>query len=82
MCNSCEILSINGVLCHELGCPEAWKDEVRECKWCGEKFKPERDYQDCCSHSCEVAYHNLDCCCEECFTEDEIEVLSEMEVKE
>lgn len=28
MCDSCEVLTINGVYCHELGCPEAWKDEI------------------------------------------------------
>lgn len=73
MCDSCEVMSINGVLCHEQGCPHAWKDESRECKWCGQEFNPERSEQDCCSHSCEVAYHNLDCMCEECFTDEEIE---------
>jgi hypothetical protein len=65
-CNSCNVLYINGVKCHERGCPEAWKDEERECKWCGNKFKPEKQYQDCCCHSCHVAYHSIDCDCDEC----------------
>ena len=35
MCQSCEVLNINGVNCHEIGCPDAWKDYTRECKECG-----------------------------------------------
>lgn len=71
MCNSCEVSHINGVLCHENGCPEAWKDEVRECKWCGQEFKPEERTQDCCCHTCTVAYHNIPCDCDECKDPDE-----------
>ena len=41
-CQSCEVLCINGVNCHEHGCPDKWKDEERECMECGQKFKPER----------------------------------------
>lgn len=66
MCSSCEVLRINGMVCHETGCPEAWKDYTINCKWCGEEFKPEEKYQDCCSHTCTVAYHNLSCDCKEC----------------
>lgn len=66
MCNSCQMLNINGVPCNETGCPVAWKDGTRECKWCGQSFKPEKKHQDCCSHTCTVAYHNLSCECEEC----------------
>jgi len=71
MCSSCEVLYINGVKCHETGCPEAWKDYLRSCKWCGEDFKPEEKGQDCCSHSCTVAYHNFPCDCVECNPETE-----------
>ena len=66
MCDSCEVVRINGVLCHEAGCPEAYKDEVRGCKWCSQKFKPIQPHQTCCSHTCTVAYYNLPCGCEEC----------------
>jgi len=57
MCNSCEALMINGIYCHETGCPEAWKDYQRECKWCGQDFKPEEEHQDCCSIDCSESYH-------------------------
>ena len=57
MCASCEVLSINGVLCHETGCPEAWKSYTRECTWCGQEFTPEEKHQDCCSDDCSEAYH-------------------------
>lgn len=66
MCKSCQVININGIPCHETGCPEAWKHYKRSCKWCGEMFIPERKKQDCCSHSCEVAYNGLDCYCDEC----------------
>lgn len=57
MCNQCEALMINGVYCHEIGCPESWKDYKRECKWCGQDFKPKEKYQNCCSQDCSKSYH-------------------------
>ena len=39
-CDQCDCLNINGMNVHELGCPNAWKDEKRLCKECGRKFKP------------------------------------------
>lgn len=54
----CEILYINGVKTHEIGCPEAWRDYSRECKWCGAEFKPEEKHQDCCCDDCAEAYHS------------------------
>jgi len=56
-CNSCEVVMINGVRCHEIGCPNAWKDYTRECKWCGTKFNPEEKGQQCCSPDCAEAYN-------------------------
>jgi len=48
MCDQCQALMINGVLCHEQGCPIAWKDYNRECYECGCDFRPtERDQQVC-----------------------------------
>lgn len=64
--NCCNITMIQQVLCHEPGCPEAYKDETRRCKWCEEAFTPEHRRQVCCSHLCEVAYENLNCDCSEC----------------
>jgi len=66
MCQSCEQLTINGVVTHELGCPDAWRDETRTCKWCGQPFKPTERHQVCCEHSCWVAYSGVDCDCELC----------------
>jgi hypothetical protein len=51
-CHSCEVLYINGMRCHETGCPEAWRDEIRECEWCGGKFKPENAIQIFCCEDC------------------------------
>ena len=48
-CDSCAACMIQGVPCHETGCPEAWRDETRECRDCGCDFKPESRYQvSCC----------------------------------
>jgi tRNA(Ile2) C34 agmatinyltransferase TiaS len=58
MCEQCEAVRINGVLCHEHGCPDAWKDEKRECKWCGSQFNPEGRNQYFCSEDCAQDYSN------------------------
>ena len=52
----CEKLRINGVLTHEIGCPEAWKSYRRECQWCGESFKPKQEWQILCSVGCLESY--------------------------
>ena len=52
MCEQCEALIINGILCHEHGCPDAWKDYKRECTWCGQEFMPEYKDQTHCSEQC------------------------------
>ena len=57
-CNSCEVMYINGIRCHEHGCPEAYKDELRECKWCGCEFEPEDRYQNFCSEECAADYNS------------------------
>ena len=59
MCDSCEVLNINGLNCHERGCPEAWKDKKVECKWCGTEFKPEERGQEFCTISCAEAYSGI-----------------------
>ena len=55
MCQSCEALMINGVHCHEHGCPEAWKDYAVNCFECGCSFKPESQHQD----TCEDCYRSM-----------------------
>ncbi len=59
MCNSCEIMIINGVKCHERGCPDTWEDEQRECNWCGAEFKPTEKDQQLCSDDCIETYYNI-----------------------
>ncbi len=41
MCTQCQMLMINGIPCHETGCPEAWKDKYYECSECGCPMSPE-----------------------------------------
>jgi hypothetical protein len=62
LCDSCSVLVINNVICHERGCINAFKDELRECKECGCEFIPDNDHQQFCSDSCYAMYNgfNLD----------------------
>jgi len=56
-CDLCDVLVINNVICHETGCPNAWKDETRECKWCGRCFRPENRNQEFCGSACAESYN-------------------------
>jgi len=55
-CESCQLLRINGVVTHEIGCPDAWKCSKPECKWCGEVFVPETKFQAFCCEDCATAF--------------------------
>ena len=63
-CTACEVLMINGVRCHEIGCTEAWKEQTRQCRLCGDSFKPDHRYQNTCTdclneeNCAEVEYEN------------------------
>lgn len=58
MCEQCEVVSINGVNCHELGCPDSWKDYKVSCDWCGSEFMPEVKDQVLCDSDCAEAYYS------------------------
>lgn len=52
-CNDCSPSRINGVLCHEQGCPSAWKDRRKECLECGAGFyHPHEHVKTCFRHRC------------------------------
>lgn len=57
-CDSCQMLSINGLACHELHCPDAWMDELRECRNCGTDFTPSQQHQACCDDDCTRSYYS------------------------
>ena len=57
-CDSCSPSAVNGTLCHEQGCPDAWVDETRECKWCGSAFTPDDKHQTFCSEDCHFCFNN------------------------
>ena len=47
-CDGCSPSRINGLFCHEEGCPEAWRDRAISCFVCGCAFFPaEQDQQVC-----------------------------------
>lgn len=56
-CKSCNVVMINGVKCHEIGCPDAWKDQKVKCDWCGQEFKPEIKWQAFCSEDCAESFN-------------------------
>jgi len=56
-CDSCEILAINNIACHEHGCPDAWKYSTVECNWCGVSFEPEEPNQTFCAEDCAESYN-------------------------
>lgn len=58
LCARCEIVVINGVRCHEAGCPDSWKDTRRECRWCGAEFTPESVHQQFCTEECREDFNS------------------------
>jgi hypothetical protein len=58
-CSSCQLLRINGLVCHETGCPEAHRSETRECRWCGAPFQPECKRERYCSVQCYAIDNSL-----------------------
>jgi hypothetical protein len=47
-CNQCEFLFVNGLGCHETGCPDAWKSRSKSCFECGCNFSPETRFESVC----------------------------------
>jgi hypothetical protein len=47
-CDGCSPSVINGVFCHETGCPEAWRDREAECFDCGCAFYRSDRHQRLC----------------------------------
>lgn len=58
-CSQCEMLVINGVACHETGCPLYWQGTTAPCKWCGTPFRMEEMGQSFCDDDCGRLYHGL-----------------------
>lgn len=55
-CDQCEPVRINGTVCHETGCPDAWRDESIECRECGFNFIRDERYQTVCTDCVEAQY--------------------------
>ena len=62
-CNQCQAIRINGIICHETGCPNSHinlntgKPYGKECAWCGTEFEPEDKHQKFCSDECAESYN-------------------------
>ncbi len=44
-CDQCEVAIIQGLRCHETNCPDAWKDAVKTCTACGDRFRPRSNHE-------------------------------------
>lgn len=55
-CNQCDVMTINGMVCHETGCPSA-KYVAQDCKWCGQEFAPTDDNLNFCDDGCAEAFY-------------------------
>jgi hypothetical protein len=63
-CDGCNPSMVNGTLCHERGCPDAWRDRENECKECGCDFRPtERGQWYCeqCAAPADEYWFDQDC---------------------
>jgi hypothetical protein len=58
-CPSCRVMMTNGRRCHETGCPDAWRDLIRKCRWCGSDFTPASAGAAFCDDSCYRAYYGM-----------------------
>jgi len=53
-CDNCEVVTINGVATHEIGCPNSWihpftgKPYEKECEECGLDFEPRSRFDPIC----------------------------------
>lgn len=56
-CDGCAMVTINGVPCHETGCPDQWRTTTRECDWCGVEFPPAERTLMFCSESCQESFN-------------------------
>ena len=56
-CKSCASSTVNGVLIHEQGCPDAWRDTPIMCMECGCKFLPEERGEIVCL-DCQAEYED------------------------
>ena len=59
MCDQCQMVSINGVNCHEIGCPNAKEDYAKRdgCQWCGKELSGDNYY-----FNGQLAFCDEDCC--------------------
>lgn len=77
-CDQCSLMTIQGIVCHETGCPNAWRDPLTGepnpvmCFECGTMFAPEDSGQSLCDDNCSEAYYGTpkptQTNCEDCDT--------------
>jgi hypothetical protein len=63
MCDQCNAMMLQGVACHETGCPNSWKHPATDepypidCVWCGRPFTPETKDDRFCDDSCAESFY-------------------------
>lgn len=54
-CDGCKLAVIDGILCHETGCPFSWNDNAAECRECGCDFMLSEKNQTVCDECAAAA---------------------------
>ncbi len=58
-CDQCNPAMINGVYCHETGCPNEWRDIKKDCFECGFDFYREYQFDEVCKECQQSALNNI-----------------------
>jgi hypothetical protein len=59
-CDGCNVVVINGTVCHEEDCPNSDNDSLRGCIECGQQFITKSLGQIVCDKECYRAYFGHD----------------------
>jgi hypothetical protein len=76
-CDGCSPSVVNGVFCHEQGCPDAWRDSTKACDECGCDFYRTERYDSICD-GCRNGNYDYD---EEVWDWDEEEITDECDAE-
>lgn len=58
-CDGCSPGMVNGVLCHEYGCPDQWRDYTINCRGCDYEFFPQDKHMAICPN-CAIEFWRTD----------------------
>ena len=59
MCKKRQLITIDGNVCHAIGCPDAHHRDTKTCGMCGLPFEPAHQTDVCCSDICYEEYYGV-----------------------